>query len=442
MPERNAFLTCLLATGGLIFGTVNRERHEALPKLLKLDGGTMKERIISTANWRGGLIGTLLCFLTCGSQAATPTQQLAAANASFAFKLLQQLAADQPGANIFISPYSVSTAFQMVSTGAAGTTRTQMQQVLGTIDMEQAALNGANKETVGLIDTGNTNFVLSTANAIWYREGTPLESTFIKDNEQFFGAKVEGLNFNKPAAAGIINDWASDETHGKITNIVSSPIDPEIRLFLANAVYFLGTWDSPFDTNLTMDQEFQLIGGGQEEVPMMQQMGPFLYSEGANFQAVCLPYKGGDLAMYVFLPSPESSLAELLGSMSGAAFQQVIQTGFAQEYGFVALPRFDLSCAFDLKPPLEALGMTDAFSDFANFSKMSPLPMHISAATQKAVVDVNEQGTEAAAVTVITVVATATVIPEFEITMDRPFLFVIQDQQAGTILFMGAVYNP
>jgi serpin B len=403
----------------------------------------MKRRNISAANLV--LIATLLCFPGYQSHAAVNTsqQELASANADFAFNLLQQLATAQPGTNIFISPYSVSTVLQMVATGAEGTTRTEMQQMLGTIAMQPGALNEANRAIGAIIDSRNTNFVLTTANAVWYRSGMRIEPSFIEGDEQYFGARVEGLNFNNAASVDIINAWASEETHGKIDHIVSPPIDPSVRMFLANAVYFLGNWESPFDTNNTMGRVFYLSGGGQETIPMMEQTAMFGCCQGNGYQAVRLAYKGGDLAMYVFLPSPGSSVQELLALMNGAWWQQAIQVDFAQQRGTVVLPKFNLNYAVDLVPPLEALGMTTAFTPNADFAKISRQPLSISAVKQQAVVEVNEKGTEAAAVTTVTVVATfAPAPPTFQMIVDRPFLFFIQDQQAGTTLFMGAVFNP
>lgn len=407
----------------------------------------MNGRNISAANFRGGRIAALLCFLCCQSHAAVLTdhEELASANSGFAFNLLKQLVTEQPGSNIFISPYSASTVLQMVSTGAAGTTRTEMQQVLGTIDLPPAALYEANKEIGGIINTRNTNFVLTTANAVWYRKGTPIEPAFIEGNEEFFGAEVEGLNFGEPASADIINAWASEETQGKIDQIVSWPMDPALRLFLANAVYFHGNWEYQFDTNYTTNRVFYLAGGGQESLPMMEQTGSFSYCATNGYQAVRLPYQGSNLAMYVFLPSPDSSLEELLGTMSGQWWQQAINVDFTEQNGTVVLPKFNLNYAVVLNEPLEALGMKTAFTEDADFSKISREPLSVSAVKQQAIVEVNEAGTVAAAVTTVTIIAT--VVPAdppqpFQMIVNRPFLFFIEDKQAGTILFMGAVFDP
>jgi serpin B len=356
---------------------------------------------------------------------------------------LQQLAAEQPGSNIFISPYSASTALQMVSTGAAGTTETEMQQALCATNLKPIVLAEGNRNLGAIINARNTNFILSTANAIWYRKGTPIVPAFIAINRAYFRACVEGLNFNEPSAVDVINAWASAETHGKIDQILQGPIPATVRLFLNNAVYFLGNWENPFDTNLTTDEAFNLSGGGQTTVPMMHRTGLFGYYAGENYQALRLPYKGNKLAMYVFLPGPDSSVEDLLNAMNGAWWQQAMNAGFIEQQGAIALPKFNLSFAASLVPALQALGMETAFTPDADFAKISREPLYISDVKQQAVVEVNEKGSEAAAVTTITIGIEADPGgPFFQMIVDRPFLFFIEDEQAGTILFNGAVFDP
>lgn len=315
--------------------------------------------------------------------------------------------------------------------------------MLGTSDLEPRALYEANKDIGDIINTKNTNFVLTTANAVWYLSGFPIEPAFVQGNEDYFGAKVEGLNFGEPASAGIINAWASNETHGKIDQIVSSPMNPALRVLLANAVYFHGNWEYQFDTNYTTNRAFYLSGGAQESIPMMEQSTNFGYCETNGYQAVRLPYQGSNLAMYVFLPSPDSSLEELLGTMTGQSWQQAVDVDFSEQKGTVVLPKFNLNYAVDLNEPLQALGMAAAFTDDADFSGISRQPLSISEVQQQAIVEVDEAGTVAAAVTTITVIATVSpVFQPFEMIINRPFLFIIEDQQAKTILFMGAVFSP
>src|ERR1035437_253830 len=204
------------------------------------------------------IITAVLCLLGFGLQAASPAdqQKLASANIGFAFKLLKQLAKDQPGANIFISPYSASTVLQMACNGAAGQTKTEMQQVLGTTGLAAEAVNAANKDCDQAINSQGTNVVLTTANAIWCRKGTPIKPAFVACNQQYFGATVDVLDFEDPRSVGIINAWASDKTHGRINRIADGLIKQLTEMVLANAVYFRRTGEDPFELKHTKDRGF------------------------------------------------------------------------------------------------------------------------------------------------------------------------------------------
>jgi serpin B len=393
----------------------------------------------------------LLVLLSPHHAVASPAeeQKLAGANNTFAFNLLKQIATDQPKANIFISPYSASAALQMTANGAAGQTQTEMQNVLGTgnTGLSSAALNRANKDISQLLLGGNPNVTLEIANAIWYRQGTRIKSDFLADNREFFGATVAPLDFADPHSVDIINHWASEKTHGRITHIADGMIDPAYsRLFLANAVYFKGKWLDPFSPDDTRDHPFDLQDGSQKTVRMMNKSKTFAYLRGDGYQAVRLPYKGDNLAMYVFLPDEDSSLGKLLGMMNGNTWRRVIKPGFTQEDGDLALPKFKLDYSVELAQPLKELGMKTAFDPgLADFSGMSSEPLYISAACQKTFVEVKEEGTEAAAVTGISMVSAAMPVAppkRFEMIVDHPFLFLIEDNQAGTILFAGAIYDP
>jgi len=377
-------------------------------------------------------------------------QKLAAANNIFAFKLLKEIAREQPAANVFISPYSASTVLQMVANGAGGRTRTEMQTVLGTgaaaSGASSAALNQANKDIGESLHNGNTNVILEIANAIWYRRDAQVRPDFIARNREYFGATVSPLDFADPRAVDIINNWASEKTHGRIPQIINS-LDPDNgRLFLANAVYFKGKWSDPFDPGNTHDRPFYLRDGSRKIVSMMSQSKTFTYRRGTGYQAVRLPYEGENLAMYVFLPDTNSSPEKLLSILNGDTWRRITKPGFADEDGDLMLPKFKLEYGVDLVQPLETLGMKTAFDpDKADFSGMSKEPLFISDALQKTFVEVKEEGTEAAAVTGIQMEAAgiAAVPPKhFEMIVDRPFLFLIEDNQTGTILFMGLIYEP
>jgi serine protease inhibitor len=391
------------------------------------------------------VIASLLCLLALGLQAASPDdqQKLASANIGFAFKLLKQLTKDQPGTNIFISPYSASTVLQMACNGAGGQTKTEMQQVLGTSGLAAEALNAAIKDCDRAINSQGTNVVLAAANAIWYRKGTPVKPEFISCNQQYFGATVDALDFGDTRSVGIMNAWASEKTHGRIRGIADGLINRLTELVLANAVYFKGKWEEPFDKKSTKDRAFHLRAGRQKPVPMMEQTREFTYRRGSGYQAVRLPYERCALAMYVFLPDAGSSPEKLISIMSGDTWQRVTQPGFERREGTVVLPRFKVEYGVELKEPLKALGMRAAFG-MADFSGISDRGLFVSAVRQKAFVEVNEEGTEAAAATAMTIESTGPSVPPkpFHMIVDRLFLFLIEDQQTRTILFMGVVYDP
>lgn len=366
------------------------------------------------------------------------------ANNSFAFKLLRQLTAEHSGRNIFASPYSAATALQLVLNGAAGQTKTEMEQVLATSGMSFANLNAANKAAAALLNAKNTNVILATANALWYRQGSAIKPGYLDVSRQFFASAIRPLDFgNTQAAEATINEWASDQTRGRIKGIANDMVTPQTDLFLANAIYFKGKWEHPFNAKLTHEREFHAADGTGAKVPMMKMSRNFDYREGSDYQAVRLPYAGGELAMYVFLPSPGSDPAKCLQTMSGDDWRREVVTGFRDREGLLVLPKFKLENTLKLNDPLEAMGMKTAFDpDRADFSGMFNNPHCISAVCQKAFVEVGEEGTEAAAVTGIAVRPTMVPIrppKPFEMIVNRPFVFAIVDSRSGMILFMGVV---
>jgi serpin B len=387
--------------------------------------------------------------LQINSAAESDLSKLATANNTFAFKLLKQLVTEQPGASIFVSPYSAATALQMVGNGAAGQTKTEMQQVLETAGISTAALNEASKAAAALLDSKDTNLILTTANALWYRQGVTVKPGFIEANQKFFSSTVKALDFgNAHAAEAEINQWASDETHGRITGIADGMINIYTDLILANAIYFKGKWLDPFDAKLTTERPFHPAAGAAKNLPMMAMSKSFTYRKGSGYQAVRLPYMGYDLAMYVFLPDPGSSPAKLLQIMNGDKWRRVTVPGFSERDGLVVVPKFKLENTLELNQPLKALGMKMAFNNHKSepdpdFSGIFSDTHHISEVRQKAFVEVSEEGTEAAAVTAINVATGSAYEPNppkpFEMIVDRPFLFAIVDARSEMILFMGVV---
>ncbi len=386
----------------------------------------------------------LLVVWQTGLADSTNLTALAAANNQFAFKLLKQLVAEQPGKNIFVSPYSAATALQMAANGAAGRTKDEMERVLGTSGMPVSALNEAESAANSRLQSGDTNLILATANALWYRQGAEVKPDFLRLNLKYFQSAINALDFeNAPAAEAKINRWASDQTHGRITNIASEMIDQDTDLILANAIYFKGKWLDPFDAKLTKERPFHPAAGSEVQMPMMEMSKHFNHRQGTGYQAVRLPYMGYDLAMYVFLPDPGSSPMKLLQIMNGDNWRRITMPGFSDREGTVVLPKFKLETTLELNHPLQTLGMNLAFTrGKADFSNLFADPHFISEVRQKAFVEVNEEGTEAAAVTAIRMDAASIELnppKPFEMIVDRPFLFAIVDAQTELILFMGTV---
>ena len=330
--------------------------------------------------------------------------KLAAANNTFAFNLLKELNTEKPAANLFISPYSAATALQMAANGAAGATKLEMQQVLQTTGLSDDAINAASQAAADLLKATGNNVILTTANALWYRQSAHLKDSFLAANRKYFSSTIKPLDFgNVPAAEKEINQWASDQTRGRITGIADGLINPLYTdLVLANAIYFKGQWLDPFAPKLTKERLFHPATGAPKNLPMMEKSRTFTYRRGSGYQAVRLPYRGGNLAMYVFLPDAGSSPAQLLQIMNCDRWRNVTVPGFGESNGLVVLPKFRLENTYALVPALKALGMKIAFNDpksspAPDFSGMFPDVHHLSEVRQKTFVDVTEEGTEAAA---------------------------------------------
>jgi serpin B len=370
-------------------------------------------------------------------------RQLEGANSGFGFRLLKELAHEQPRANLFLSPYSISSVLQMLSTGARGRTLEELEQVLGTGGSGPGRLNEAYRALDKSISGIQTNVMLNIANALWYRSGANLDRDFAAVNEKFYRAALQGLDFSDPRSAVVMNDWASRNTEGKITTIIQPPIPADTAMIIANAIYFKGTWLNPFDRKQTKPRVFHPGPGSEVQVPMMEQTRAFQYQQGAAFQAVQLPYAGKRLQMHVLLPATNSSLDELVGRMDSQLWHNTILTAYKENRGTVVLPRFGLRYGTELKHTLGTLGLKDAWNSKADFSGISSDPLFLSQVKHQSFVEVNEEGTEAAAVTtgVVALASFQHQPPPFQMLVDRPFLFIIADQLTGSILFVGAILD-
>jgi serpin B len=369
--------------------------------------------------------------------------RLAAATRGFGFRLFDHLAARQPAQNTFISPLSVSVALAMAYNGARGRTRQAMAVALGVEDMSLEDVNRGTSALLALLAEGDPHVHLTIADSLWARLGIAFNPRFMATLRAFYGATASTLDFGDPLASRTINAWVRDQTRGKIDRIVPDRIDPATVLFLINAVYFKGAWSVPFDHALTKPHAFTLPGGASKRVPMMTQSGRYSYYADRTVEAVSLPYGGGRMRMYVFLPRASSSLAQLRARLNPAAWEGWLAR-FAQAQGAISLPRFTASYGVGLKGALTALGMGLAFDrQRADFGDMvTGQRAYIQDAQHKAVVAVEERGTTAAGATSVQVGITAVMAPQFTLVVDRPFLCAIADSATGTVLFVGAITDP
>jgi len=412
--------------------------------------------------WAGMVLVAAVAAIAAFAAAPTPAASRPAAKEAdpdvaaicgavnaFAFDLYAQLAAEK--GNLFYSPQSISAALTMTWAGARGETAAQMARTLR-MPAERLAMPGAihaanAKLLAGLAGTREKQgYELSVANALWGEKGYPWLPDFPAVLKTNYNAGLEEVSFAADAegARKTINAWAEKQTRGKIKDLIPPGVlDSLTRLVLTNAIYFKGDWASPFKKDATKDADFFAAGGQKVAAPMMNRTGHFGYLDGGELQALEMPYKGDALSMVVLLPKAKDGLPALekkLSAENAAAWIAKLQKRQVQ----VALPRFTTTAQFMLNKTLSAMGMADAFdAGKADFSGMDgQKDLSISAVIHKAFVDVNEEGTEAAAATGVVMTLMAMPAPPVEFRADHPFVFLIRDTRSGCILFVGRVANP
>ncbi|BAY26547.1 serpin family proteinase inhibitor I4 [Calothrix sp. NIES-2100] len=372
-----------------------------------------------------------------------PDTKLVNANNKFGFKLFSEiLKTESSEKNVFVSPSSVAIALAMTYNGASGSTQKSMAKTLELQGMNLSEINSSYAALKKLLENPDNDVKLTIANSLWANKDASLQSDFLQRNQDFYQAQVTNLNFKDASAPNIINSWVKDNTQGKINKIVDN-LDPNQMLFLINAIYFKGQWSNEFDKSKTATLPFNLASGKQKNHPIMSQDGDYKYQENEQFQAISLPYgKDGKVSLYIFLPKPNSNLQALYQNLNAENWEQWM-TQFRKREGSIKLPRFKTDYEVTLNDALKALGMEEAFSTKANFSGIGK-NLTISQVKHKTFVEVNEEGTEAAASTSVSIVATSAMQkPEpFKMIVDRPFFCAIRDNQTGSVLFMGSIMEP
>ncbi len=366
-------------------------------------------------------------------------KSVAARGNTFALEIFPALNALQEDENILISPFSISTALSMTYNGARGETQTAMAEVLGFSDMSVDDVNLAYKNLTDYLTGADDRVTLDIANSIWADDGFAVDSAFIAVNRDYYNAESNTLDFGNPASVNTINQWVSNNTNQKIESIIDA-IPPEAVMYLINALYFKAAWTWEFDPDLTADWPFYRYDGGTETVRMMSQLAEFYYYQNEDMQIVDLPYGDEKFSMTLILPASGTDINGFIADITQSEWGSWMDSLSTEKTQVaVRLPRFTFEYKETLNDVLIALGMGPAFAMNADFTGINPFGgLYINRVLHKTFIEVNEEGTEAAAVTAVEVGYVS--VPAYpQIVLNRPFLFAIREQESGTIFFMGKV---
>ncbi|MCQ4085929.1 serpin family protein [Saccharibacillus sp. JS10] len=350
--------------------------------------------------------------------------------------------------NRIFSPIGLAFTLSMLRNAAQGKTAEQLDEVLHTDAMTPEAWNQAQTVAQDLLRHSDSSVKLEIAHSLWSGSSTQLNTDYVQNMQKHYDAQIEALDLSVEKSVKIINQWASDHTNEKIPKVLQDPPGAEVVLLLMNAMYFNGQWSTPFEAELTQDSAFRTKDGQSIQVPMMKQAGTYEYGEEQGFQVVRLPYGESEkFGMTLILPDKDTSLKQF-NQQHLINFEQWSQP-LTERRGSIELPRFQIANRFTLNDMLIALGMPDTFSgEKAKFgglleSSAQSGRVFVSLVKQDTFIEVNEQGTEAAAVTTVFVAGGAPPKDSpFEMKFNRPFFFAITDRTTGLIVFMGEVGNP
>lgn len=371
-------------------------------------------------------------------------QALVASDNTFGFKLFQSVNRDDAGKSVFISPVSVSMALGMTLNGANGTTKDAMAHTLEFGGMSQDDINTSYKSLIALLIGLDPKVKFQIANSIWHRPDLNVEQNFKDVNKQNFDAEINSIDFSDPSAPKTINGWVDRNTNGKIKEIVPDPIPRDLVMYLINAIYFKGTWTYRFDTSQTRNDFFILADGSRRACRMMSQGGEFFYYADDQLQAIDMPYGDAGFSATILLPKAGTNIETFVGQLTQQQWGTWIGR-MSKTKGDIYLPKFKLEYKKKLNDMLITMGMSIAFTpgdaDFRNIDRRGGL--FISEVMHKTFVQVDEEGTEAAAVTSVGISRTSIGPSDnFIMRVDRPFFVVIREHHSGTILFIGKIVEP
>ncbi|XP_048258251.1 leukocyte elastase inhibitor-like isoform X3 [Haliotis rufescens] len=371
-------------------------------------------------------------------------KQVATANSQFGLDLYKKVASDLKDSNVFLSPFSISAALAMTQLGARGDTAAQMNQVLKWTDLQDSVHPGF-EDYLGLLKTQG-DYVLTTANRLFVNDKSKILDEFLQKTDKHYGAQAVLSDFvgNGAGEAQKINQWVESETNGKIKDLITGGIDPLTAMILINAIYFKGNWAQKFDPTKTKKDTFKVKPGETIQVDMMRMSKKFNfgYNEELNCSVLELPYVKEELSMFFLLPFKDDGLAELEDKLNHESLTQALKNVHKVTVD-ISMPRFVLESSFELNNVLKSLGMSDAFDEQkADLSGIDGTRLlYISQVVHKAFLEVNEEGSEAAAATAVRIMTRSLPIIE-PFKADHPFLFLIRDTRADVVLFMGRLVRP
>ena len=347
--------------------------------------------------------------------------------------------------NIFISPLSVSMALGMTLNGADGKTATAMKNTLALQGLAMPEINESYASLIKLLQEADPAVKMKLANSIWIRDGFPVKQSFKETGRKFFEARIEALDFSDPNTPDIINQWVSDHTDQLIDGIIEGRIADEVVMYLINAIYFKGDWQHPFDPDDTKKREFTLQDGSQQKVAMMSQKDTLSAYISDEVQLLELPYGGGLFSMTLMMPaSSQTSIDSFVtDGLTSENMQRWLSSATVAPTD-ILLPSFEMEYKVSMNEILKAMGMGIAFvPGSANFTKISDSgKLFIDKVMHKSFVAVDEEGTEAAAATSVSIGLTSAGPQARSIHFNRPFVFVIRERTSDAILFMGVMRNP
>lgn len=376
----------------------------------------------------------------------TSSEKAVISNANtFSYDIFHHVAASDSNKNVFISPLSLSMALGMTLNGAVGETRTGIEKTLDMSGMKLQAINKSYQSLIKLLVNLDPKVKINIANSIWGRKGFSINPAFKDTLQTYFNAQANTLDFGDPAAPGVINDWVSDQTNGRIEKIIEGPIPKDLVLYLINATYFKGHWLYKFNADNTKPEPFHLQDGSTVQVDMMHRKGRLVTYTSDEVKMAQLAYGDSLYQMTILMPAnPDTPIDQFvqqsLTASNMARWTDGLRTARDVE---LALPKYKSSYKKALNDILKAMGMNEAFNrNKADFSKINAQKqLYISKVKQKANITVNEKGSEAAAVTSVGVSKLTSTRPQ-SFKVNRPFVYMIRERISGTILFMGVMQNP